>query len=220
MKGPELLNGLFEVVLRFREKQKVAISEDRFLIPLEDQHVHRFLWREMKTDREPDTYVKTVLTFRNKPAPAMAQIAMRKTIEEGESLSPHAAKKLTNNSYMDDILNSVHTVQQAQELTTGIDNVLEKGGFKVKEWQSNEDLTNNCDQKGGEVNALTGSVEDKVLGLLRNIADDSFKFKVKNDAIKGLNSTKLTKRSILSHVARIFDRIGFASAFLIRAKIG
>ena len=137
-----------------------------------------------------------------------------------ESLSPHAAKKLTNNSYMDDILNSVHTVQQAQELTTGIDNVLEKGGFKVKEWQSNEDLTNNCDQKGGEVNALTGSVEDKVLGLLRNIADDSFKFKVKNDAIKGLNSTKLTKRSILSHVARIFDRIGFASAFLIRAKIG
>ena len=220
MKGPELLNGLFEVVLRFREKQKVAISEDRILIPLEDQHVHRFLWREMKTDREPDTYVKTVLTFRNKPAPAMAQIALRKTIEEGESLSPHAAKKLTNNSYMDDILNSVHTVQQAQELTTGIDNVLEKGRFKVKEWQSNEDLTNNCDQKGGEVNALTGSVEDKVLGLLRNIADDSFKFKVKNDAIKGLNSTKLTKRSILSHVARIFDRIGFASAFLIRAKIG
>ena len=157
---------------------------------------------------------------KQKPAPAMAQLALRKTIEEGESLSPHAAKKLTNNSYMDDILNSVHTVQQAQELTTGIDNVLEKGGFKVKEWQSNEDLSNNCDQKGGEVNALTGSVEDKVLGLLRNIADDSFKLKVKNDAIKGLNSTKLTKRSILSHVARIFDPIGFASAFLIRAKIG
>ena len=35
-----------------------------------------------------------------------------------------------------------------------------------------------------------------------------------------LNSTKLTKRSILSQVARIFDPVGFASAFLIRAKIG
>ena len=174
----------------------------------------------MKTDREPDTYVKTVLTFGNKPAPAMAQIGLRKTIEEGESLSPHAAKTLTNNSYMDDILDSVHTVQQAQELTTGIDNVLEKGGFRVKEWQSNEDLSNNCDQQGGEVNVLSGSVEDKVLGLLRNIADDSFKFKMKNEAIKGLNSTKLTKRSILSHVARIFDPIGLASALLIRAKIG
>ena len=86
----------------------------------------------MKTDWEPHTYVKTVLTFRDKPAPAMAQIALRKTAEEGESLSPHAAKTLKNNSYMDDILDSIHTVQQAQELTTGIDNVLEKGGFKVK----------------------------------------------------------------------------------------
>ena len=32
----------------------------------------------MKTDGEPDTYVKTVLTFRDKPAPAMAQIAVEK----------------------------------------------------------------------------------------------------------------------------------------------
>ena len=133
LKGPDLLNGLFGIVLRFREDQ-VAISGDisklyhRILIPLEDQRVHRFLWREMKTDREPDTYVKTVLTFRDKPAPAMAQIALRKTAEEGESLSSHAAKTLKNNSYMDDILDSVHTLHEAQDLTTGIDNLLEKGG--------------------------------------------------------------------------------------------
>lgn len=154
--------------------------------------------------------MKTVMTFRDKPAPAMAQIALRKTAEEGESLGPHAAKTLKNNSYMDDILDSIHTVQQAQELTTGIDNVLEEGGFKVKAWQSNKSLSNNRDQEGGEVNVLTGSVEDKVLGVVWNIAEDSFKFKVKNEAIEGLNSTKLTKRSILSQVERIFDPTGFA----------
>ena len=225
LKGPDLLNGLFGVVLWFRENQ-VAIGRDiskmhhRILIPLEDQHVNRFLWREMKTDREPDTYVKTILTFGDKPAPAMAQIVLRKTAEEGESLNPHAPKTLKNNSYMDDILDSVHTVQEAQELTTGIDKVLEKGGFKVKEWQSNKDLSNNGDQQGGEVNVLTGQVEDKVLGIVWNITEDSFKFKVKNEAIEVLNSTTLTKRSILSQVAQIFDPIGFTSAFLIRAKIG
>ena len=69
----------------------------------------------MKTDRELDTCVKTILTFGDKSALAMAQIALRKTAEEGES--PHLAKTLKNNSYM-----------EAQELTTGIDNVLEKGG--------------------------------------------------------------------------------------------
>ena len=82
----------------------------------------------MKTDREPDTYVRTILTFRDKSAPAMAQIALRKTAEEGESLSSHAAKTLKTNSYIDAILDSVHTLQEAQDLTTGIDNVLEKGG--------------------------------------------------------------------------------------------
>ena len=46
-KGPDLLNGLFGIVLRFREDQ-LAISGDtsklyhRILIPLEDQRVHRF----------------------------------------------------------------------------------------------------------------------------------------------------------------------------------
>lgn len=183
LKGLDLLKGLFGVVLRFRENQ-VAISGDtskmyhRILIPLEDERVHRFLWREMKTDREPDTYVKTVLTFRDKPAPAMAEIALRKTAEEGQSLSPHTAKTLKNNSYMDDILESIHTVQQVQELTTGIDNVLEKGGFKVKEWQSNKDLNTNRNQQGGEVNVLTGSVKDQVVGVVWNTTEDSFKFKV------------------------------------------
>ena len=131
MKGADLLNGLFGIVLRFRENQ-VAINGDiskqyhRIPIPLEDQRVHRFLWREMKTDRELDTCVKTILTFGDKSALAMAPIALRKTAEEGES--PHPAKTLKSNSYMDDILDSVHTVQEAKELTTGIDNVLEKGG--------------------------------------------------------------------------------------------
>ena len=46
----------------------------------------------MKTDQGPDTYVKTVLTFGDKPAPSMAQIALA----EGESLSPHAAKTLNS----------------------------------------------------------------------------------------------------------------------------
>lgn len=140
----------------FRENQ-VAISGDiskmyhRILIPLEDQHVHRFLGRKLQTDREPDTYVKTVLTFGDKPAPAMAQIAFRKTAEEGESLSPHAAKTLESSTYMDDILDFVHTVQEAQELTDEIDNLPENDGFKGKEWQSNKDLRNNGVQLGGEV---------------------------------------------------------------------
>ena len=69
----------------------------RVLVPEEDQHVHRFLWRHMETDRPPDVYVKTVLTFGDKPAPAMAQIALKKTAEEAQNSYPQAAKILKEN---------------------------------------------------------------------------------------------------------------------------
>ena len=62
MKGP-LLNNLFGVVLRFREKEVALVGDlskmmyHRILIPERDQHVHRFLWRNLETSREPDVYV-------------------------------------------------------------------------------------------------------------------------------------------------------------------
>jgi hypothetical protein len=46
-KGPDLLNNLFGVILRFRENE-VALSADiskmyhRILVPERDQHVHRY----------------------------------------------------------------------------------------------------------------------------------------------------------------------------------
>lgn len=128
MKGPDLLNNIFGVVLRFREKS-VAVMGDiskmyhRILIPEEDQHVHRFLWRELEIDREPDVYIKTVLTFGDKPAPAMVQIALRKTSQENKKDFPEAAEVLTKNTYMDDICDSVDTVSQAQQLTKDLDKV-------------------------------------------------------------------------------------------------
>ena len=103
----------------------------RILIPEADQHVHRFLWRNLETEREADVYVKTVLTFGDKPAPAMAQIALRKTAEENKKDYPEAAEVLSKNSYMDDICGSVDTVAQAQKLTEDLDKVLESGGFGV-----------------------------------------------------------------------------------------
>ena len=50
IKGPDLLNDMFGVVLRFRENE-IALIRDifkmyhRIRIPQADQHVHRFLWR-------------------------------------------------------------------------------------------------------------------------------------------------------------------------------
>ena len=120
---------------------------------------------------EPDVYVKTVLTFGDKPAPAMAQIAVRKTADEAVETHPEAAKTLLENSYVNDICDSVSTVEKAQRLTTDIDEVLATGGFRVKGWTSNRDLGNDTsvgnEGSSNEMKLLANETAEKVLGLAK-----------------------------------------------------
>ena len=229
-KGPDLLNNLYGVVLHFREKE-VAISGDiskmyhRVLISEKDQHVHRFLWRNMEIGKEPDVYVKTVLTFGDKLAPAMAQIALQKTAEENVALHPQAAKTIKENTYMDDICDSEETVEKARKQTDDIDTVLATGGLKVKGWTFNK--TENGDGNDHtEMNLFEADGEETVLGIGWNPSTDKISL-VKEDLLNlkdtedsNENQPHLTKRKILSQVAKIYDPIGIAAAFLVRAKVG
>lgn len=151
----------------------------RVLIPQKDQHVHRYRWRNLETNREPDVYVKTVLTFGDKPAPAMAQIALRKTADQAKDLYPEAAQILKNNTYMDDICDSVRTVQEAKRMTTELDEVSLKGGFQVKGWLSNRSLENETtEQEKPQMKLLQGTTHEKILGTVWNHAEDVLLFNV------------------------------------------
>lgn len=177
-----MLIDLFGVVLRFRENEVAFIGDiskmyHRIHIPEADQHVHRFLWRNLQTDREPDVYVKTVLIFGVKPAPAMAQIALWKTADKAKEDFPEAGQVLKDNTYMDDICNSVCTEEKARKLIKCIDSVLETRGFKVKGWLSNKAKKSSTDQEEREEAAiLHGVSEEKVLGVAWNNHADVFTF--------------------------------------------
>ncbi|XP_068762187.1 uncharacterized protein [Montipora capricornis] len=118
-RGPYLLSNLFGVLKRFRENH-VALCGDitklyhMIAIPPLDQHVHRFIWRDYETEREPDGYVKTVPTFGDRPAPTMAITAMRKTAEMNKESNPKAAEAIIKNAYVDDICDSVQNVEEAK----------------------------------------------------------------------------------------------------------
>ena len=90
-----------------------------------------------ETDGDPDVYVKTILTFGDKPAPVMAQIALRKTAEQEVDVYPEAAETLKKNTYMDDIYDSVTSLEKAEKLFDELDTMLTKGGSEVKGWVSN-----------------------------------------------------------------------------------
>ena len=63
---------------------------------------------------------------------------------------------------------------------------------------------------------------EKVLGLEWNPEGDKLNMHTKeiHHQHENKNPERLTKRSVLSRVVRTFDPAGFASAFIIRTKIG
>ena len=129
-----------------------------------------------------------MLTFGDKPAPAMAQIALQKTAKESQCSHPEAPKANIGNSYMDDICDSVNTVEDARR--------------------------------------QTNDIEEKLLGLEWNTKTDTFSFNVKANMFKTTSikepsesKPQLTKQTVLSRTARIYDPIGFVAAILVRAKI-
>ena len=122
---------------------------------------------------------------------------------------------------MDGICDSVRTEEEARELTKCTDNVLETGDFKGKGWLSKKAKESNTDQEERkEATILNNTSEEKVLGVAWNTHADVFTFKVQSELLHCQEPKLLSKRKILSQVARIYDPIGFASAFLIRAKTG
>ena len=73
-------------------------------------------------------------------------------------MHPEAAQVLKNNTYMDDICDSLHSVQQAKQLTTEQDEVLLNGGFQIKGWLSNQSLENGIiRQENSEMGLLQGA---------------------------------------------------------------
>lgn len=65
-------------------------------------------------------YVKTGVTFGDKPAAAITKIALRRTAVEGESQHPKAAEVLKRDTYLDDKRTSVRTTEEAKDLVKDV----------------------------------------------------------------------------------------------------
>ena len=113
--------------------------------------------------------------------------------------------------YMDDICDSVDIVKEAKQQSEDLDNVLEKGGFRVKGWIFNKTLkaqSENDKLENQTVTMFQGAVEEKVLGIVWNNQSDTLSLKVDFDLINPITEPeqrqpkiKLTKRLLLSQVA-------------------
>ncbi|XP_028408499.1 uncharacterized protein LOC114531055 [Dendronephthya gigantea] len=230
-KGPCLIGDLLGVLLRFRE-EKVAFVGDiskmflQILLPESDCQMHRFLWRNMDTTKEPTTYALLRVTFGDKPSPDMASYVMLKIAEENKERTPEASKIIERDRYVDDLIHSCPTVQDGEKRIKDVEKILGEGGFNIKEWHcSSPELQQTVNAKrmkktqdqispsSSEVN-LDKQSGIKALGVSWNPMSDTIHFQVQ---LK--RTTPYTKRSVLSNISRIFDPLGLATPVTIKARM-
>lgn len=244
-KGANTVQSLFDVAMRFREFA-IAILGDisKFYnsvhtTPLE-WHTHRFLWRHYDKSIEPTIYVITRNSFGDKPSGTIATLAVQKTVEQFGAEYPLASKALLEATYVDDISDSQPTIETATKMMKETEELLIKGGFKIKGWTLSEQPTDNN-------HGLKFLDVDRVLGLHYDSTSDCFTFRVnpsqkadkKSSKKKSLRTRKieedsaivsitdivsekgvnLTHRMLLAWVNGIFDPLGLATPFVVKAKI-
>ena len=69
--------------------------------------VHRYLWRNLETNRPPDIKAILRVNMGDKCAGAIASACKDETAQMFNHLSPRAAEMLLNDAYVDDIVKSL-----------------------------------------------------------------------------------------------------------------
>ena len=175
---------------------------NQILVHPDDQVFHRFLRRSSPTE-EPAVYQWLRLSFGDKPAPDITSNSINVLAKASQVKEPQAGTEPLQHVYVDDVGGSCSTVQEAKEVTTGIDTILENGKFEIKEWHSNR---KEIDQTQNErLTDLLGHKWDKEL--------DKFTFK-KAEVTCKLKAFR--KRGCLAILAQLWDPIGLISPVAIK----
>ena len=241
-KGPDAyLNSLLGILLRWRERRVSLIGDIRKMynsiyIELEEQHCHRFLWRNMEIERTPDIYVITRVNMGDRPAGAISTEALYQTALLFQEEYPDVAVLLKRNSYVDDIVDSLDTKTEALKLAEDTNRVLNKAGFEVKHWHiGGEQLPRIDISQVAKSNTASHCKTIGVLGVNWEPDQDLITFtpslnfskkkrgqrigdNLQASQIPGSLPLILTKRMVLEQTMKIYDPMGLLSPFTFVTK--
>ena len=141
--GPDVLNNLLGILLRFRRKRVVLSADIRtFFYQVEvdpiDQPCLRYLWwASEKMDKEI-VIQALVHIFGAAPSPAIANFVLRHHAEQIKDKYPISVYlALLFAMYVDDYLDSIESPEEARKQRILLTEALALGGFEITKWQSN-----------------------------------------------------------------------------------
>lgn len=226
LQGPDLANGLFGVLLRFRQGS-VAVTGDiekmfyQVGVPQEHADFLRFLWfPNGDVNAEPIDYRLKVHVFGAVSSPSCANYALRKTAMDNESdFSKAATETVIKDFYVDDMVKSMDDALHASCLVREVRQLCLKGGFHLTKFVSNcesvmESIPTELWAEGMQEIDLSCDETSihRTLGVKWNVQQDTLSVKV------NLSEAPSTRRGILSTIFSIYDPFGLICPAILPAK--
>ena len=213
--GPMLIPSLVDILMRFR-RWPIALTADiqkaflQIRVRREDQDVHRFLMKDgnggtrvMRFDRVP---------FGNRASPFLLNATVRHHLSMYDDSK--SVLELRENMYVDNLISGVDDDAEGCRLMQETTDIMAQAGMNLTQWCSSSQVVCDMVSQKFDDKLATGSV-CKVLGLEWNPQKDCFSF----TCLTVTRGLVVTKRIILSFIARSFDPLGFSAPFIMSAKI-
>ena len=177
------------------------------------------VWHNNPKDTLRD-YRMTRVTFGVSASSFAANMAVKQNALDHAMAYPLAAKSVHTSFYVDDGLTGADSVQEAIELQRQLQDLFSKGDFLLRKWNSSDPQA---------IQHLPAELKDtkpthempavdaytKTLGIQWNAPRDCFKLPFPSPTPLDM----LTKRGLVSDVAKTFDALGWFSPSIIQAKI-
>ena len=164
----------------------------------------------------PAAYAETNKFLGLASCPFQAQFVTQTHAKKHKELYPRAAETVLESTYMDDSMDSVMNQDEALQLYKDLTVLWESVGMHPRKWISNsaavmEEIP--IDDRASKVNLLEEHLPNvKTLGVQWLPEEDQFAFEVSPHKDDGY---VITKRSVLSRIATLFDPLGFLAPYCI-----
>lgn len=216
--GPKLHQDIVDILLKFRVHNVALLADIRQMylninVRESDRDLQRILWRTSPSEPIQDYRLCTV-TFGVASSPYLALRTMRQLAQDEAESFPLASKVILDQMFVDDVCCTLSDEEKALLVQQELVGICKSAGFELHKWHSNSPALLAAVQapvlhgeRQEEVSFARMEMDNqtKVLGLQWNPQSDHFTFSVQ------CTSDVITKRTILSQIAKIHDPMGWLS---------
>lgn len=221
MKGKKMSHDIFNVLSGFR-LYKVALCADlkmmyRQIILNEEHRKYVHIIYRFSLDEPVQEFCLNTVTYGLKPSSFLSQNVLCKLNEDEGHDFPLASLVLTNQVFVDDICAGADSDAQAIQLYKELLALLGRGGFFPRKWTSSSQAVLDVIPTEHRETPLSvdedGATYLKVLGVQWECKSDSFNYVTREF------TGPITKRNVLSYIARMYDPTGFCSPYVFKCKV-